>query len=559
MDEVLGEMTNHGHVLGLAQFHTEEILYQKAIDLGVEINWNHHLTTITQNVEHVTIEFEVGEEKEKLKLKSKWVVACDGAKGDIRHHLGVTNKEGYDLQTTVVMARIQIVDLYQADGDNDNNNNNENVAGNKDDHNNENNKNEGGNEQQKVEKQSFEKFRHSLLASLTHRGIIMVAPEGDDYFRVICEYPHEFDAQIADSPPLELFQEIINDRMPFLHVQLTNPLWLVKFNPRQRMVTSFRKGRVLFAGDSAHSHSPAGGMGMNTGFQDTYNLGWKLGLVVKGIGRSELLDSYAVERDWIATKLLNQTKQSTKMAMNTPHSKFAVSVRNRILSSFVSVEVVRKTIVKNMGMLDLNYRSSPYVGEFKASSSSWSEYFHGFFNAAPKPGDRMSNPIVDGEGNRRLMYEVEGTHHSLLFFSGEEEGAAYETILDAIIDAAAYFKSTYSPYLRTYFVSRSLLTQFDVTNNVLNRRAININDNNNNNNDNIEVVEVDDDDGKRQQLRKLESLFDRVFVDEHNLIHSAYGATSNCSYLIRPDKYIGFRSYPHDTTAVIAHLSKIFY
>jgi hypothetical protein len=50
------------------------------------------------------------------------------------------------------------------------------------------------------------------------------------------------------------------------------------------MVDRFRVGRAFLAGDAAHVHSPAGGQGLNTGVQDAYNLGWKLGGAGGGTG-----------------------------------------------------------------------------------------------------------------------------------------------------------------------------------------------------------------------------------------------------------------------------------
>ena len=58
----------------------------------------------------------------------------------------------------------------------------------------------------------------------------------------------------------------------------------------------FMDGRVFLAGDSAHAHPPNGGLGMNTGIQDAFDLGWKLAAVLDGWGGETLLDSYDFER-----------------------------------------------------------------------------------------------------------------------------------------------------------------------------------------------------------------------------------------------------------------------
>jgi len=60
--------------------------------------------------------------------------------------------------------------------------------------------------------------------------------------------------------------------------------------------TNYRNGRLLIAGDAAHSHPPYGGYGVNTGFEDARNLSWKLAAVYHGWGTESLIDSYNAER-----------------------------------------------------------------------------------------------------------------------------------------------------------------------------------------------------------------------------------------------------------------------
>ncbi len=65
---------------------------------------------------------------------------------------------------------------------------------------------------------------------------------------------------------------------------------------RIALADNYRKGRVFIAGDAAHSHPPYGGYGINTGFEDARNLGWKLAAVSQGWGGDAVLDSYEAER-----------------------------------------------------------------------------------------------------------------------------------------------------------------------------------------------------------------------------------------------------------------------
>jgi len=74
-----------------------------------------------------------------------------------------------------------------------------------------------------------------------------------------------------------------------------DPRWTSRFHSDERQVPRYRSGRVLLAGDAAHVHSPAGGLGMNAGLQDAANLGWKLAAVAQRRAPG-LLDSYHAER-----------------------------------------------------------------------------------------------------------------------------------------------------------------------------------------------------------------------------------------------------------------------
>ncbi|MFF8768873.1 FAD-dependent monooxygenase [Kitasatospora sp. NPDC015120] len=80
--------------------------------------------------------------------------------------------------------------------------------------------------------------------------------------------------------------------------------WASGFRPRAALAERFREGRVFLAGDAAHIHSPAGGQGLNTSVQDAYNLGWKLGQVLRHGADEALLDSYEQERLPVAAEVL---------------------------------------------------------------------------------------------------------------------------------------------------------------------------------------------------------------------------------------------------------------
>jgi 2-polyprenyl-6-methoxyphenol hydroxylase-like FAD-dependent oxidoreductase len=91
-------------------------------------------------------------------------------------------------------------------------------------------------------------------------------------------------------------------------LRLRDVTWTSVFRPNIRIVEHYRAGRVFVAGDAAHVHTPAGAQGLNTGVQDAYNLGWKLGQVIAGAPDS-LLDSYETERQPVAAQVLGRSTE----------------------------------------------------------------------------------------------------------------------------------------------------------------------------------------------------------------------------------------------------------
>ena len=106
--------------------------------------------------------------------------------------------------------------------------------------------------------------------------------------------------------------------------------WSSIYTFQCRRMRKFRHGRVIFAGDSAHQVSPFGARGANSGMQDADNLGWKLGLVVRGEAPHALLNSYDEERVYGADENILNSTRSTDFI--TPKSKASQTFRNAVLA-----------------------------------------------------------------------------------------------------------------------------------------------------------------------------------------------------------------------------------
>ena len=82
-----------------------------------------------------------------------------------------------------------------------------------------------------------------------------------------------------------------------------------------------RLPRVFIAGDACHTHSPKAGQGMNVSMQDSFNLGWKLAAVLRGIASPELLHTYSDERQAIAQELIDFDREWARCSARRPRPR----------------------------------------------------------------------------------------------------------------------------------------------------------------------------------------------------------------------------------------------
>jgi 3-(3-hydroxy-phenyl)propionate hydroxylase len=126
-------------------------------------------------------------------------------------------------------------------------------------------------------------------------------------------------------------------------------VWNSIYTFQCRRMREFRHGRVIFAGDAAHQVSPFGARGANSGMQDVDNLGWKLGMVIKGQAPDSLLDSYHEERAYGADENILNSTRSTDFI--TPKSDISHTFRNAVLALAEQYEFARPLV--NSGRLSV--------------------------------------------------------------------------------------------------------------------------------------------------------------------------------------------------------------
>jgi 2-polyprenyl-6-methoxyphenol hydroxylase-like FAD-dependent oxidoreductase len=136
-----------------------------------------------------------------------------------------------------------------------------------------------------------------------------------------------------------------------------------RYSDNTRLAATYRKGRVLLAGDAAHVHAPIGGQGLNLGLQDAMNLGWKLGLVVRGLAPEPLLDTYTAERHPIGAWVLRNSRAQVALMRPGPQ----VEALREVFAEVLEIPAVMRHFVAMANSTEIDYSpgsAHPLVGRF---------------------------------------------------------------------------------------------------------------------------------------------------------------------------------------------------
>lgn len=157
----------------------------------------------------------------------------------------------------------------------------------------------------------FPDIRKKCVINSAAGSILIVPREGDAMVRFYTELPAG--AKVADIS-LESLQNHARKVFAPYTVDFAETFWWSAYAIGQRRADFFhRDHRVFLTGDACHTHSPKAGQGMNVSLQDGHNIGWKLGMVLKGLARPELVESYVLERERTATELIEFDRGFTKL------------------------------------------------------------------------------------------------------------------------------------------------------------------------------------------------------------------------------------------------------
>jgi 3-(3-hydroxy-phenyl)propionate hydroxylase len=287
--------TRHNYGLALWQNHIECILAGWVGELAVPIYRGREVTGFAQDDDGVDVELSDGQS-----LRAEYLAGCDGGRSLIRKAAGI-EFPGWDPTTSHLIAEVEI-------------------AG----------EPEWG-------------MRHDALGI---HGLSRLQDGGP--VRVMVT---ERQLGSTSEPTLRDLSEALI-AVYGTDYGIHSPTSISRFTDMTRQAASYRRGRVLLAGDAAHVHYPAGGQGLNTGVQDAVNLGWKLAQVVKRTSPESLLDSYHAERHPVAARVLRNTMAQVAL-MRRPDDR--IKALKDTMSDILGMDEPRKRIAAMMSGLDIHY------------------------------------------------------------------------------------------------------------------------------------------------------------------------------------------------------------
>ncbi|KAJ5539802.1 FAD binding domain protein [Penicillium frequentans] len=150
----------------------------------------------------------------------------------------------------------------------------------------------------------FPDIRKRFIIKSKH-GTLMMIPRERKLVRVYVELPPEASGRYrAERNPDVLMDQVAATMQPYT-IRASHIDWSTTYTVGQRICRDIGlHNRIFLAGDAIHTHSPKAGQGMNVSMQDTFNLGWKIASVVKGVLHPRVLETYQQERLPVAERLI---------------------------------------------------------------------------------------------------------------------------------------------------------------------------------------------------------------------------------------------------------------
>ena len=296
--------TRHPYGLGLWQNHIERILAGWVRELKVPTYYGVAVTDFAQDDTGVDVSLSDGRS-----LHAQYLVGCDGGRSLVRKTAGI-EFPGWDPTTSALIAHVETAETPELGIRND-----------------------------EYGTHGFGRVEYEIVD-----GKVVFKDVGP--IRVMVT-----EAQVGSGEPT---LRDLSDALKVVYgtdYGVHSPYTISRFTDMTRQAATYRKGRVLLAGDAAHVHAPDGGQGLNTGVQDAVNLGWKLAQVVKKTSPDSLLDSYHAERHPVGARVLRNTMAAVAFRRPDERTKAA----RETVAELLAMDEPRRRFAAMMSGLDIHY------------------------------------------------------------------------------------------------------------------------------------------------------------------------------------------------------------
>ncbi len=283
--------------VNIQQYHLEDFLLDEiAKRPSIDYRWQNRITDVALNGDRVELTIETPEGA--YAVAADYVIACDGARSAVRKALGLA------LKGTSYEGRYLIADIKA--------------------------------------KLDLPIQRHVWFDPPSNPGsTVIMHAQPDHVWRI------DYQLRDEEDPDEELQEDRIKARIQ-AHLDMLGSTqqwtleWYSLYKAHAVLLDDYRKGRIFFAGDAAHLVPIFGVRGLNSGFEDAHNLGWKLARAVRGEASDALLDSYTPERRAATLDTLSNATKSTWFM--TPVSHGYRLMRDAALSLAIDHDFVRPLI-----------------------------------------------------------------------------------------------------------------------------------------------------------------------------------------------------------------------
>jgi 3-(3-hydroxy-phenyl)propionate hydroxylase len=290
--------TRHNYLLALSQERTERLLAAWVEALDVTVYRDREVAGAACDACGLDIVTTQGEP-----LRAGWLVGCDGGRSAVRKLAGIAFP-GWEVSTSWLMAEVRM----------------------------------------------REKPALGFREDASGRHAMSLLDDGETVGVVIAGR----DPRARGEPTLQELAGALKD-VYGTDFGVHAPSWISRFNDAARQAETYRKDRILLAGDAAHIHPPLGGQGLNLGMHDAVNLGWKLALVAQGIAADTLLDTYQSERHPAAARVLRNT--IAQGVLRRPDERTVVL--GEFVAEMLAMDEPRKRFGAMIAGLDVRYDLGP--------------------------------------------------------------------------------------------------------------------------------------------------------------------------------------------------------